>query len=135
MRLYATLSDNTLEAVLELISLIANKQCFFFLLSQPHACTFQAATKQRIEKNVGPANEKNASTSFQEFFFFFFASLHAAQLYGERTITAEAVVGGRKKSHLFEFHHPCTSGVNFSSSNNNTFVGLCVTSHDSIKNR
>lgn len=63
VRLYAALSDNTLEAILELISLIGNKLQLFLQLQT----AFLSYYKQRIEKNVGPENEKNASAGFPGF--------------------------------------------------------------------
>lgn len=94
VRLYAALSDNTLEAILELISLIANKQHFFLPPLRSRALHFRATPKKKthqcIEENVGPANEKNAKMPcFQDFF----SPLLLSVLYGERIITAEA--GGK----------------------------------------
>lgn len=118
----AALSDNTLEAILELISLIGNKLQLFLQLQTAFLSYYK---HRRIEKNVGLANEKNASASFLGFL-----PRRPARLYGEIIITAEGVGKFTLKVPLHQrsqFHLPCF--------NNNTFVGLSVAFHDSIKNR
>lgn len=119
---YAALSDNTLEAILELISLIGNKLQLFLQLQTAFLSYYK---HQRIEKNVGLGNEKNTSASFPGFL-----PLHTAWLYGEIIITAEGVGRFTLKVPLHQrcqFLLPCF--------NNNAFVGLSVAFHDSIKNR